>query len=229
MPKRGAKAGAKGATSRSRAASSTRPSVYREKAKKPPIDLATAVARSRSSSVLKSANPDVLASLGMAIAFVRAPSKIGDVFVAYGRDGADAVRLADGEAAFVKWHEKRYKSTPIREPKPPKDVIDKFRRALDGDRSSRVALDMGSLTDFQRKVLDKASEIARGQVRTYAWVATAIGRPRSSLAVRTTLANNPLPLLIPCHRVVAADDQIGEYVFGPAVKRKLLALEGVKL
>lgn len=225
MPKRSAK----GAKPPVFAEKAKRPPVYREKAKKPPIDLATAVARSRSSSVLKSANPDVLASLGMAIAFVRVPSKIGDVFVAYGRDGADAVRLADSEASFIKWHEKRYKSTPIREAKPPKDVVDKFRRGIDGDRSARVALDTSALTDFQRKVLDKASEIARGQVRTYAWVAAAIGRPRSSLAVRTTLANNPLPLLIPCHRVVAADDQIGEYVFGQAAKRKLLALEGVKL
>jgi O-6-methylguanine DNA methyltransferase len=199
------------------------------KTKKAPIDLATAVARSRSASVLKAANADVLASLGMAVAFVRVPSKIGDVFVAYGRDGVDAVRLAESEASFVKWHEKRYKSTPIREAKPSKDAVDKFRRALDGDRSARVTLDTSTLTDFQRKVLDKTSEIARGQVRTYAWLAGAIGRPRSSLAVRTTLANNPLPLLIPCHRVVASDDQVGEYVFGPAIKRKLLAFEGTKI
>lgn len=199
------------------------------KATKGPIDLATAVARSRSANVLKAANAGVLASLGMAIAFVRVQSKIGDVLVAYGRDGIDAVRLAGDEAAFLKWHEKRYKTTPIREAKPSKDIVDKFRRALDGDRSARVALDTSTLTDFQRKVLDKTSEISRGQVRTYAWLASAIGRPRSSLAVRTTLANNPLPLVIPCHRVVAADDQIGEYVFGPAVKKKLLALEGIKL
>lgn len=206
---------------------SKRASVYREKPKKAQIDLATAVARSRSASVRTSANPDVLAGLGMAVAFVRVPSKAGDVFVAYGRDGVDGVRLADSEASFVAWHEKRFKTVPIRDAKPPKDVVEKFRRALDGDRSARVALDTSALTDFQRKVLDKASEVPRGQVRTYSWLATAIGRPRSALAVRTTLASNPLPLLIPCHRLVASDDQIGEYVFGPAMKRKLLALEGI--
>ena len=198
-------------------------------AKKAPVDLATAVARARSASVLKSATPDVLASLGMAVAFVRVPSKIGDVFVAYGRDGVDCVRLAQGDAAFVKWHERRFKSTPIRDAKPAKALVDKFRRALDGDKGARVALDMGALTDFQRSVLAKATEIPRGQVRTYAWLAAAIGRPRSSLAVRTTLANDPLPLLVPCHRVVAGEGRLGEYVFGAAVKRKLLALEGVKI
>jgi len=196
-------------------------------AKRGPIDLATAVRESRSASVLKSANADVLASLGMAVAYVRVPTKIGDAFVSYGRDGVDGVRLVESEAAFVKWHEKRFKTAPIRDPRPPADVVDKLKRGLAGDRSARVAVDLGSLTEFQRLVLEKTTEIARGQVRTYAWLANEVKRPRSALAVRTTLANNPVPLLVPCHRVVAGDDAIGEYVFGPAVKKKLLALEGV--
>jgi len=194
-----------------------------------PIDLATAVRESRAASVVKSAKPDVLASLGMAIAYVRVPTKIGDAFVAYGRDGVDAVRLVESDAAFVKWHEKRFKTAPIRDPRPPADVVDKLKRGLAGDRSARVALDLGGLTEFQRIVLEKTCEIGRGQVRTYAWLANEVKRPRSALAVRTTLANNPVPLLVPCHRVVAGDDAIGEYVFGPAVKKKLLALEGIKL
>ena len=165
----------------------------------------------------------------MATAYVRVPTKIGDAFVAYGRDGVDAVRLADGDGAFVKWHEKRFKTPPIRDPKPPADVVDRFKRGLAGDRSARVALDLSGLTEFQRLVLEKTCEIPRGRVRTYAWLAGEVKRPRAALAVRTTLANNPVPLLVPCHRVVAADDAIGEYVFGPAVKKKLLALEGVKM
>lgn len=197
-------------------------------ARRGPIDLATAVRQSRAASVPKSANADVLANLGMAIAYVRVPTKIGDAFVSYGRDGVDGVRLVESDAAFVKWHEKRFKAAPIRGTKPPADVVDKFKRGLAGDRGARVALDLGSLTEFQRLVLEKTSEIARGQVRTYAWLANELKRPRSALAVRTTLANNPVPLLVPCHRVVAGDDAIGEYVFGPAIKKKLLALEGVK-
>ena len=165
----------------------------------------------------------------MATAYVRVPTKIGDAFVAYGRDGVDAVRLVESDAAFVKWHAKRLKTTPIRDPKPPADVVDKLKRGLAGDRSARVTIDLGGLTEFQRLVLEKTCDIARGQVRTYAWLANEVKRPRSALAVRTTLANNPVPLLVPCHRVVAGDDSIGEYVFGPAVKKKLLALEGVKL
>ncbi|HET9341907.1 MAG TPA: methylated-DNA--[protein]-cysteine S-methyltransferase [Candidatus Eremiobacteraceae bacterium] len=199
------------------------------KAKRGPIDLATAVRESRAASINRSAKPDVLASLGMAIAYVRVPTKIGDAFVAYGRDGVDAVRLVESDAEFVKWHAKRFKTAPIRDPKPPADVVDKLKRGLAGDKSARVAIDLGSLTDFQRLVLDKTREIARGEVRTYAWLATEVKRPRSALAVRTTLANNPVPLLVPCHRVVAGDDAIGEYVFGLSVKKKLLALEGIKI
>lgn len=194
-----------------------------------PVDLATAVRESRAASITKSARPDVLASLGMATVYVRVPTKIGDAFVAYGRDGVDAVRLVESDAAFEKWHAKRFKTTPIRDPKPPADVVGKLKRGLAGDRSAHVTLDLGGLTEFQRLVLEKTREIARGQVRTYAWLANEVKRPRSALAVRTTLANNPVPLLVPCHRVVAGDDAIGEYVFGPAVKKKLLALEGIKI
>jgi len=199
------------------------------KVRRGPVDLATAVRESRAASINRSAKPDVLASLGMATAYVRIPTKIGDAFVAYGRDGVDSVRLVESDAAFVKWHAKRFKTTPIRDPKPPADVVDKLKRGLAGDRGARVTIDLGGLTEFQRLVLEKTRDIARGQVRTYAWLANEVKRPRSALAVRTTLANNPVPLLVPCHRVVAGDDAIGEYVFGPAVKKKLLALEGVKI
>jgi methylated-DNA-[protein]-cysteine S-methyltransferase len=199
------------------------------KARRGPVDLATAVRESRAASINRSARPDVLASLGMATAYVRVPTKIGDAFVAYGREGVNAVRLVESDAAFVKWHAKRFKTTPIRDAKPPADVVEKLKRGLAGDRGARVAIDFGSLTEFQRLVLEKTRDIARGQVRTYAWLANEVKRPRSALAVRTTLANNPVPLLVPCHRVVAGDDAIGEYVFGPAVKKKLLALEGFKM
>lgn len=83
-------------------------------------------------------------------------------------------------------------------------------------------------TPFQCAVLAATRAIGRGQTRTYGEIAAAIGRPRSARAVGSALAANPLPLLIPCHRVVGAGRRLGQYSDGgPAMKRRLLAAEGV--
>lgn len=76
----------------------------------------------------------------------------------------------------------------------------------------------------------KIRTIPTGQVRSYQWVAKEIGAERAARAVGTALARNPIPLLIPCHRVVRSDGSLGEYSGGgPSVKAKLLAFEGVDL
>jgi O-6-methylguanine DNA methyltransferase len=84
------------------------------------------------------------------------------------------------------------------------------------------------LTPFQREVLSTACRISRGQVWTYQQVAEAMGRPKSSRPVGQALARNPVPIVIPCHRVVASDGSLGGYSGGSglAAKRWLLRLEG---
>jgi O-6-methylguanine DNA methyltransferase len=101
-------------------------------------------------------------------------------------------------------------------------------RAFDGVRAKDVPVDLRALTEFERAVLHKTMEIPRGEVRPYAWVAREIGRPRAVRAVGSALAHNPIPFVIPCHRVVRADGRIGEYgAGGPEAKREVLATEGV--
>ncbi|MBE3576570.1 MAG: MGMT family protein [Limnochordales bacterium] len=91
-------------------------------------------------------------------------------------------------------------------------------------------LDLTGLTAFSRSVLLKVREIPRGEVRSYAWVAREIGRPGAARAVGNVLARNPVPLLIPCHRVIPQSGILGEYSGGgPTMKARLLALEGVVL
>jgi methylated-DNA-[protein]-cysteine S-methyltransferase len=86
------------------------------------------------------------------------------------------------------------------------------------------------LGDFQRRVLLEACEIPPGETRSYAWLAARVGHPGAARAVGTALARNPLPLVVPCHRVVRADGRIGHYgCGGPAAKRALLREEGVAL
>ena len=81
------------------------------------------------------------------------------------------------------------------------------------------------LTPFAQKVYRVVSTIPLGEVRSYAWVARKAGRPRACRAVGSILKRNPYPLLIPCHRVVAAHGGLGGYVFGVKHKGALLTLE----
>lgn len=97
---------------------------------------------------------------------------------------------------------------------------------LAGTRSYfTVPVDLSELGEFQRAVLSAAREIPFGEIRPYRWVAERIGRPRAVRAVGTALGDNPVPLLIPCHRVVRSDGSLGGYIFGLSVKDRLLALE----
>lgn len=89
-----------------------------------------------------------------------------------------------------------------------------------------VALDR--LHPFQQRVLEAIRAIPRGEVRSYGWVAEHIDSPAAVRAVGTALARNPIPVLIPCHRVVRADRVLGEYSGGGSVvKARILRWEGV--
>ncbi len=89
----------------------------------------------------------------------------------------------------------------------------------------RVPLDLTEVPDFQRRVLEAAQLIPFGEGRPYAWVAERIGHPRAVRAVGTALGRNPVPLLLPCHRVWRSDGGFGGYIFGTRVKDRLAALE----
>jgi methylated-DNA-[protein]-cysteine S-methyltransferase len=81
-------------------------------------------------------------------------------------------------------------------------------------------------TRFQRSVWRAMEKIPRGETRTYAQIAAAAGRPGAARAVGTACGANPLPLIVPCHRVVASGGGLGGFSAGLAVKKKLLRLEG---
>jgi len=78
---------------------------------------------------------------------------------------------------------------------------------------------------FQWKVLKAVSKIPLGQVRSYAWVAKKIGRPKASRAVGQALNKNPYPIIIPCHRVIGSGGSLGGYAHGIKMKAALLQLE----
>ena len=88
-----------------------------------------------------------------------------------------------------------------------------------------VPVDLSEVPDFQKKVLDAARRIPFGEVRPYAWVAQRIGHPRAVRAVGTALGRNPVPFIVPCHRVLQTGGGLGGYLFGTDVKSRLLSLE----
>jgi methylated-DNA-[protein]-cysteine S-methyltransferase len=89
-------------------------------------------------------------------------------------------------------------------------------------------MDMGSLTALQQQVLMRVAHIPYGQTRSYKAIAQEIGRPNACRFVGTSVAKNPFPLLIPCHRVIRTDGRIGKFGGGTEMKRQLLALESKK-
>jgi O-6-methylguanine DNA methyltransferase len=105
---------------------------------------------------------------------------------------------------------------------------EELREYLDGARAFfSVPVDLSAVPSFQRRVLDTARRIPFGEWRPYAWVAERIGHPRATRAVGTALGRNPVPLIVPCHRVARSDGGLGGYIFGLGMKERLLALERV--
>jgi methylated-DNA-[protein]-cysteine S-methyltransferase len=88
-----------------------------------------------------------------------------------------------------------------------------------------VPVDLRLAEGFRRDVIEHLREIGYGNRESYAAVAAAIGNPRAVRAVGTACAHNPLPVVIPCHRVVRSDGSTGQYVGGPLAKSTLLDLE----
>jgi len=88
-----------------------------------------------------------------------------------------------------------------------------------------VPVDLSSMRSFQRSVLETACRIPLGEVRSYGWVAAGAGHPGAVRAVGTALGTNPVPLIVPCHRVIRSDGSIGGYGGGLPLKRRLLRLE----
>jgi O-6-methylguanine DNA methyltransferase len=158
---------------------------------------------------------NVLAGLELGDEYALLDTLLGPLYVAWNKTGiASAMRAPNAEkfeAEFERLH-----GRPVR---PTRDVPCDLPRSFD----------LRGLTPFERAVLLKTAEIPTGEVRTYTWVASEIGHPKAVRAVGSALARNPIPVFIPCHRVVRSDGVIGNYgLGGPEAKRSILAAEGVE-
>jgi methylated-DNA-[protein]-cysteine S-methyltransferase len=142
----------------------------------------------------------------------------GLVRIAYARENHDLV--LDGLARDVS---PRILRDPARLDGAARQIEEYFaarRRAFD------VPLDLQLSRGFRRMILSQLLAIEYGQTASYAALARAAGHPRAVRAAGSACASNPLPVVVPCHRVVRSDGSIGQYIGGADVKRALLALEG---
>ena len=169
-----------------------------------------------------------LVAAGLSDLYAPIETPLGEAFVAWNGRGVSWVGMASEPGEF----EARFAAAvgrPIqRGDALPARLATAIRRRLDGDRQVRIPLDLRGHTPFEVMVWMKALEIPRGEVRPYGWIAAEIGRPKAVRAVGTALAHNPVPLVVPCHRVVRSDGLIGQYSMGgPDAKRRVLGSEGL--
>lgn len=158
-----------------------------------------------------------------------AEGPLGPLYVAFASSGISYTRIPESvggdDEGFCESFRHRFNRPVLPAASPPRDLVEALRTG----RTRDLTYDLRTLTDFERSVLMATAEIPSGQTRPYSWVARKIGRPRAVRAVGSALGRNPVPLLIPCHRVTRSDGDIGEYVFGSPVKRALLSREHASL
>jgi methylated-DNA-[protein]-cysteine S-methyltransferase len=162
------------------------------------------------------------------VAFERHDTPLGPIVLAATRQGLVRVGLpAEREDAILDELAARISARILRAPR---RTVTQARRELDEYFEHRrtcfdVPLDWQLTTGFRRRVLDAATEIRYGQTASYADVAARAGSPRAVRAAGSSLANNPLPIVVPCHRVIRSSGDLGAYRGGPEAKARLISLE----
>jgi len=155
------------------------------------------------------------------------PTPIGKVLVAATEAGLVRISFPQSEATFAAELRRTLDMDVVRSPEKTAEIVHQLRTYFAGERRKfDVRLDLRDMRPFQRRVLMAALSVPAGRVVTYGEIARRIGQPGGSRAVGQALGRNPIPIVIPCHRVIAAGGRIGGYGGGLPIKRKLLRLEG---
>ena len=164
---------------------------------------------------------------GLKIAYTVTTSHLGRLLIAATPKGVCAVSLGDHEEAL---EEELRQDFPQAEIQRHDQALGEWANTVLERLAGRlpyaeVPLDIQA-TAFQRLVWEELQRIPRGETRSYSQIAQAIGRPKAARAVARACSKNPVAVVIPCHRVVRADNDLGGYRWGLACKQALLSLEG---
>ena len=155
---------------------------------------------------------------------------VGTLGLAAGEAGLNHVSYVKDEDQFLERLLEEFSGPVMRS-----DALDRTRRALDRYFSGRdlafddIEVDLSVMPEFGRKVLRETARIPAGKWLSYAQVAAKAGNPRASRAAGNALHNNPVAIIVPCHRVLRADGSLGGYGGGTSIKEWLLQHEGATL
>ncbi|BCB95571.1 hypothetical protein JZK55_04930 [Dissulfurispira thermophila] len=158
-------------------------------------------------------------------------SPIGSIYCIF--NGSELIEISIGERPFTPspLHPKAYRLKPNLQPKAFSLFFSLFNELdsyFNGDsKQFNQEIKFIKGTDFQHKVWLALKEIPYGETRSYKWIAEKVGSPKATRAVAQALKKNPLPIILPCHRVIASDGSIGGYSWGIETKKWLLRHEGV--
>ena len=159
-------------------------------------------------------------------------SPIGDLLVARTEYGLAAIEWVNNQAEFEAYLSKHFKQPPRSDPKRLAPALQQLDEYLRGERKAfHLPIDWSHLRPFQIQVLQIVYAIPYGQTRSYGEIAFEIGKPRAARAVGRANATNPMPIVIPCHRVIGSDGKLQGYGGGEGLptKKWLLKLEGAVL
>ena len=168
----------------------------------------------------------VMRDVDLADSYATIEGPTGPAYVAWNGRGITAFVPVEAVGTRDAFEERHPRSASFVDA-PPDSLAKHLDRTIETGRLGELPVDLSSLGDFQRKVLEKCAEIPPGEIRPYGWIAREIGNPGAVRAVGTALGRNPVPVLIPCHRVVRTDGRIGDYAYGSPMKRQLLEHEGL--
>lgn len=156
---------------------------------------------------------------------------LGPVWVALSEYGLVAVELGDEPEYLIARLPKFGFQEVVRDPKKTKPALQQIREYLEGNRQDfDIPIDWSVMTAFQEKALRATYDVPYGEVTTYGKIAENLGKPKGAQAVGRAEATNPMPLVIPCHRVLGADGGLHGYGAGEGIETKawLLELEGAR-
>ena len=162
----------------------------------------------------------------IADSFATVETAHGKVWVAFSDRGLRMIHRPASTDAFRAAYARKYGALLEEAPLPEK-LRKQVVAAVEGQGVDQPLVDFEEKTELESDVLRALTRIPRGEVRTYAWVAQQVGRPKAVRAVGSICAKNVVPFVVPCHRVVPATGGVGEYAFGIPMKRELLRREGV--